>query len=322
MTSATLTAQSQGQPQPAKDHIGPVEKLRLLTGFSGDRFERILRIAERLFSVSHVDISLFDGEERVVLASVGDEVSQLTSSDELLALLRTQTNLFHVPDMRLDRRLETAEFVLSGPHLKFLASCPIFDKQGERLGAITVASQESKPMSAHNQSVLKDLADMVENELNYIALASSDPLTKLPINGAFSALLNQSLKQCERDNKSAVLVTFEIKRFREEPVISYDERNRYVMLFAEQLKHYFRQSDVVGRIGKQEFAALLLDTSLTKVQGIIKKLQSSVDIYNSETGYEQDVSFLYSTSEFQARYPVTADILLSQSMNQLGRQLH
>lgn len=295
-----------------------IAHLNILSGDSEERFDRITRIAQRMFAVPMADFSVIDADTQHLKSAYGHSLSQIERSDSLADYAMLRNGVFVVNDTLEDDRFAGNPLVVSQPKIRFFAAYPIRTRNGQRIGALSIADREPRSLSAHDQSVFRDLAEMIENELSFMQVAQFDRATQMSINDGFYSQAEQGLRVCERQKKTAIAMVFDVRRLTPMADSERDaEHDRHIRVFANELRHFFRKSDVIGRTGRQEFAAMLLDAQGDDVATIVNKLKASIDIHNADADYHHRLSFQHAFSEFDPEHPVTANSLVALSKRQL-----
>lgn len=304
------------RPFDEEERLAALAELQLIGTDSFERFDRIVRITHRLFAVPMADFSLIEADQQRMVASHGYNLETIDRDIALANYSLLKTELFQVPDTEHDERFQANPLVVDQPRIRFFASFPIHTKEGARIGALSIADHEPRTLNAHDQSVFHDLAEMAENELAFLQSVQFDRVTQLQTRERFAAVTEQSLRICERQQKSAVALVFsvdELRKGRNDPL----HAEHLVRVFASQLKHFFRKSDVVGRLNEHQFCVLLLDTDLNRIGPIIDKLQASIDIHNIESQGRDHLSFNHATARFKPDHPVTAEVLIDMATRDL-----
>jgi diguanylate cyclase (GGDEF)-like protein len=308
------------RPYDEEERLEALKKLNILSGESEERFDRITRIAQRMFAVPMADFSIIDADRQRFKSCYGLNGDSIPRDIAMANYAILKNDIFVVPDTMADDRFAGNPLVVSQPKIRFFASYPIHSKGGYRVGALSIADREPRGLSAHDQSVFRDLAEMIENELSFMEASQFDRYTQMSINDGFFNIAEQSLRVCERQKNPAVAVVFDVKKKINVPDLDSDfEKDKHVKVFANQLRHFFRKSDVVGRLGSEEFTALLVNARSEHVDEIVRKLQTSIDIYNSESGGRHQVTFSHAIAEFDPEHPVTSNALVQMANRALHR---
>ena len=217
--------------------------------------------------------------------------------------------------------------MLGEPHIRFYAGCPLRYLDGSKLGTLCLIDTRPRTLAAEDLVILRDLADMVEQELAAIQLATMDELTHLSNRRGFIGLAEQSLALCIRQGLPASLVFFDLNRFK--PIndqFGHAEGDRALQAFAEVMRGTFRHSDVLARLGGDEFVVFLSDVSVEFVGEILARFRDSVALYNQSAQRCYDICFAqgvvnsdHSVAPGVEQMLAQADRLMYQQKRQLAR---
>jgi len=109
-------------------------------------------------------------------------------------------------------------------------------------------------------------------------LAYHDPLTNLPNRLAFESQLAQSLRSCERDSKQLALMLIDLDNFKNiNDTLGHQVGDLLLQSVAQRLRECVRGSDLVARIGGDEFVVVLpeIEAPLTAAR-VASKIQSNL----------------------------------------------
>ncbi|MBU1363833.1 MAG: EAL domain-containing protein [Gammaproteobacteria bacterium] len=109
-------------------------------------------------------------------------------------------------------------------------------------------------------------------------LAYHDPLTNLPNRLAFESQLAQSLRSCERDGKQLALMLIDLDNFKNiNDTLGHQVGDLLLQSVAQRLRECVRGSDLVARIGGDEFVVVLpeIEAPLTAAR-VASKIQSNL----------------------------------------------
>ena len=113
---------------------------------------------------------------------------------------------------------------------------------------------------------------------NYLALASRDGLTGLYTRERFVELADRETHRTERYHCDISLVLLDIDNFKKiNDTCGHQAGDAVIKDIAEAMQHNFRDIDLLGRYGGEEFIALLPETSMADAKTIVERVRSAVD---------------------------------------------
>jgi len=305
----------QTPPIPASEEarLAALRLLNILDTQPEERFDRLTRMARRMFSVPVAHVTLVDAERQWHKSSSGSAPRETHRDISFCSHAILDDAVLHVPDAFLDERFFDNPQVLDGPRIRFYAGCPL--KVGsENLGTLCVIDEKPHEFGDEDLQLLKDLAEMAEMELVAVQLATTDYLTSLSNRRGFEALARHSLSVCRRTDRPATMLFFDLDRFKEiNDTRGHAEGDNALMTFSQGLLHVFRESDVIGRIGGDEFAVLLSGAEGENVAEVLPRLREWLTINHSaaEMGYE--ILFSVGLIDFDVEKHETIEHLLAEA---------
>ncbi|MGA8862994.1 MAG: sensor domain-containing diguanylate cyclase [Gallionella sp.] len=303
-----------------KPDIPPDEQFRLetLRSFNildtprEERFDRFTRIAKRLFDVPIAYISLIDENRQWLKSSMGFNASETSRDISFCGHAILGDQVFIIPDATNDARFADNPLVLGNPKICFYAGCPLSAPNGRKLGTLCIIDHKPRHLRTEDLEALRDLSSMVEHELAAVQLATLDELTNIPNRRGFMMLAEHSLHLCARQKIPASLVFMDLDKFKLiNDTFGHAEGDRALVDFAEPMKNTFRVSDVFARMGGDEFAVLLTNTSKKAAEEIVAKFRQSLEKYNQDANRGYDISFSYGIVKFDSEKHRTIESLLA-----------
>jgi serine phosphatase RsbU (regulator of sigma subunit) len=143
-----------------------LRELRLLDTPPEERFDRVVRLARRLFDVPTVAVQLIDDDRLYTKSAVGFEAGTSTPRDISFCptTIDTREPLI-VEDAQRDPKWSDNPLVTGEPHVRFYAGSPLQSPGGEVVGALCLIDEVPRAMSLTDHALLEDLARWVESEL-------------------------------------------------------------------------------------------------------------------------------------------------------------
>lgn len=298
-------------PQDEKIRVDTLRSLDVLDTLPEERFDRLTRLAKRMFGVPIALVSLVDENRQWFKSCIGLGASETSRDISFCGHAILGNGVFIIPNAIEDQRFADNPLVLGDPNIRFYAGCPL-SLNGHKLGTLCIIDQKPRNLEREDIEALKDLAFMVERELAAFQLATMDELTNISNRRGFMILAQHSLSLCTRENIPAVLVFLDLDKFK--PIndkYGHAEGDRALITFATQMKSSFRDSDLFARLGGDEFVVLLTNTPKQQAEEIIERFNRSLKKYNQEEDRGYDIAFSHGVVEFSPEKHLAIEELLA-----------
>ena len=285
-------------PENDSQRLRALQALNVLDTEPEERFDRLTRLAKRLFDVPIALVSLVDENRQWFKSKVGLEACETSRDISFCGHAILGDEIFVVTDASADSRFCDNPLVTHDPGIRFYAGVPLTAPCGSKLGTLCVIDREPHDMDVDDCDLLNDLAKIAEQELASLHLASMDDLTLLSNRRGFMALSQHAMNVCRRINRSAALFYFDLDQFKQiNDQFGHAEGDRALETFAGLLKETFRDSDVLGRLGGDEFVVFLTGSELEESEVTLARLQVAIDAYNA--GADRGYTLRYSVGAVQ-----------------------
>ena len=196
------------QPGPPEAPSFPIpaaetERLQALRGYRildtapEVEFDRITRLAQRIFDVPITLISLVDAHRQWFKSRIGTDLCETAREGALCTHAILSDEVLVVPDASLDARFSQLPLVAGEPHIRFYAGAPLITREGFRLGTVCVIDMQPRDFSAAQIATLADLARMVTDAME-LRLLATDLESRV---AARTDELQQAVDEAERANR-------------------------------------------------------------------------------------------------------------------------
>ncbi len=279
-----------------------------------EAFDRITRLAKRIFGVPIVVVALLDAHRQWFKSRVGLEAPQASREPAFCNIPIVQRAPLVVEDTLKDARFTQNDFVTGDPKIRFYAGAPVFSPDGHVLGTLCLIDREPREFGADQLDTLKELAQVVMDELELRQLATSDALTGAASRRAFREELGRALHLATRHDHELSLIVLDLDHFKQvndkhghpagDAVLA-----RSVAACLKQL----RVSDVIGRLGGEEFGVLLPHTGPRAAFEVAERLRAAIaDESFSGTGGAFQVTASFGVAA-KPRGTIDADALIQEA---------
>lgn len=162
---AMLRWRKAAMPVDEEKRQAAVERLGLLDTDTEERFDRHVRIAAAAFNAPIALVTLIDHDRQWYKAHFGFDFSETSRDVGFCSHAILESEPLVVSDALLDDRFADNPVVIGEPHVRFYAGIPLRAASGERVGALCVVDHKPRSFSAAQLRTLKDIARLVEEEL-------------------------------------------------------------------------------------------------------------------------------------------------------------
>jgi diguanylate cyclase (GGDEF)-like protein/PAS domain S-box-containing protein len=142
-------------------------------------------------------------------------------------------------------------------------------------------------------SVSRDISDRKHTEEKLRELAILDDLTGLYNRRGFIALATQQLKAARRSKRNALVLFADLNNLKHiNDMLGHKDGDQALVDAAHVLHRTFRDSDVIARVGGDEFAILAIETDGHSLDSIRARLDAALRMANSdrERAFELSIS--------------------------------
>lgn len=151
-------------PFNERERLAALEELGVLHTPAEERFDRITRLAQRLFDIPIALITLVNHDSQWFKSCQGLTVLETSREVSFCGHALLEDKVFVIEDTHHSDVFIDNPLVTSDPSIRFYAGQPI-SFQGHRLGTLCVIDRVPRTFSASQLDSLKSLAGWVETEL-------------------------------------------------------------------------------------------------------------------------------------------------------------
>jgi len=145
-------------------------------------------------------------------------------------------------------------------------------------------------------------------------LSLRDDLTGLYNRRGFFAVAEQQWKMAKRSKTGLLLILADLDGMKQiNDTFGHKEGDLALKNAAAVLKDTFRESDVIGRIGGDEFAVVVIEDSKVGAEIISVRLQDNLDAYNAKRIGRYELSVSIGVARCDPESPCFLDKLMSEA---------
>lgn len=215
-----------------------------------------------------------------------------------------------IEDARLDPRFANNPLVTGAPRIRSYAGAPLTTPDGYNLGALCAIDFKPRRFSSVGITLLSRFAGLVVDQLELRTLAHRDFLTGAMTRRAFSEAAEAALGRLARRIRPSGVVLFDVDHFKSiNDRFGHATGDRALKAIARVCKAELRPADLFGRMGGEEFALFLHDSSAAAALACADRLRRAVQSLRiPDCG-----PFTISCGVAEARTGASLDLLLAEA---------
>ncbi|MDI1352936.1 MAG: sensor domain-containing diguanylate cyclase [bacterium] len=249
-------------PENEAQRLSALYDLNILDTEAEERFDRITRIAKQLFKVPIALISMVDANRQWFKSKQGLAGSETSRDVSFCGHVIIKDDMMIVEDASKDDRFYDNPLVLSAPNIRFYLGCPLKIKKEYNVGTLCLIDDKSRQFTVQEKAIMRDLADMVQAELEAIDLSTSDELTGLTNRRGFLLMGKHIFSFCDHTDTPMTLLFFDLNKFKQiNDTFGHKAGDDVLKIFADALLKTFSNSLVTARLGGDEFCILIAEPS-------------------------------------------------------------
>ena len=188
------------------------------------------------------------------------------------------------------------------------------DEIGQLSRAFDKMTEKLKMTMVSRRKLIKEVSKRKRLEEELRSLSLHDELTGLYNRRGFMTLGEQQLKLAQRIKSTVFLLYGDIDRMKWiNDTLGHQEGDKTLRETADMLKGAFRESDIIARIGGDEFVVLTIGTSKAGVKVLTARLQESLDARNAKGTHRYNLSLSIGITHYDPKHPCSLDELVAQA---------
>jgi diguanylate cyclase (GGDEF)-like protein len=170
--------------------------------------------------------------------------------------------------------------------------------------------ESTKPL----MRVIRYAIERQKTQLRLQNLSLLDELTGLYNRRGFMTLANQQVKLAHRTKNQWAIVFADLDGLKNiNDTFGHHEGDRALREVSRLLKVTFRESDIIARIGGDEFAVLALVAPGPGTGAVIRRLQGVLEAFNASNKLSYHISISFGAAIYDPQSPRSVDELLTQA---------
>jgi GAF domain-containing protein len=201
-------------PADEASRLATLKSLNVLDTPPEERFDRLTRLAKRMFRVPMALVSIVDENRQWFKSKDGLDAAETPRNISFCGHAILGDDIFLISNALADQRFADNPLVTGAPNIRFYAGCPLRSAGGVKVGTLCLLDDKPHEFDSDDASALRDLASMVEDELTAFQCSTTDELTRISNRRGFMELARYGLDFCARQAQPAALAFIDLDRFK------------------------------------------------------------------------------------------------------------
>lgn len=242
-----------------------------------ESFDRISRLIKLTLDVDIAVVSLMDAHRQWYKSSEGIDAQQVPLDIAFCRYILDSGQGFTVADAAQDPRFSDNPFVTGPAHVRSYAGVPLQTPDGFTIGSVCAVGSTARDFTAREQSILRELADLVMDQLALRRIAAIDSLTGISSRRAFKEDAQKFVTLAKRHRYALSCISFDIDHFKAvNDTYGHPGGDQVLVAVSNAVSGLLRQSDLFGRLGGEEFAVILPHTDGARAMEVADKLRLAI----------------------------------------------
>ncbi|GAC1585538.1 MAG: sensor domain-containing diguanylate cyclase [Candidatus Velthaea sp.] len=281
------------EPENEAERLSALRLLNVLDTPAEERFDRITRLALRLLGSPIAMVNLIDRDRQWVKSAQGTSMTESSRAASFCGHAILGEDTFVVEDATLDQRFFDNPYVSGEAGVRFYAGHPVRATDGSAVGTLCLLGNEPRTMDEADRSALRDLAMLVEIELQRSEAVDTqadllqerdelrrrariDSLTRVWNRSAILELLDGHFNKAQRGGRLAVAM-LDADCFKEINDTHGHQAGDHVLAeISTRMRAALRLFDAVGRYGGEEFCLIIADCDGKIAEAVIERIRTSI----------------------------------------------
>ncbi len=258
--------------------LAAVKRYEILDTAPEAPFDRITGLVKAVMDVPMASISLIDANRQWLKSCVGmaggDTEREITFCTHTIQSREPMV----IGDATVDPRFMANPLVTGPPHIASYLGVPLATPDGYNLGSLCAIDTKPRTYSAAQVEVMKSFAALAMNELELRRIAQVDFLTGAATRRGFCLELDKAISRYVRHGRGSALLTLDIDHFKKvNDSFGHPAGDRVLRAVGTRMERLVRASDLVGRLGGEEFGILLTDGSLEEAMLAAERFRHAIE---------------------------------------------
>jgi diguanylate cyclase (GGDEF)-like protein len=255
--------------------IASLNRYCVLDSGNETQFDRITALVRSVFKVPIAAVSLVDVDRQWFKSVHGLDVNGTPRNLAFCAHTILTRDALNVSDARADLRFAGNALVTGAPYIRAYLGAPLETPDGYNVGALCAIDTNARSFGPADEAVMASFAALVVDELELRMIGQSDYLTGAKTRRAFMADLEAACAAPAGSRGALIMLDLDhFKRVNDR--FGHPAGDELLRAAAGACRNTLRRSDVIGRLGGEEFGILMRGVKLCDAMECAERIRRSI----------------------------------------------
>lgn len=260
--------------------LAALQRLAILDTPIEQPFEKIVTLVRTVLAVPIATVTLVDRDRQWFKAKRGVEANETPRSVSFCTHTIQQRDPLVVEDAEADPRFADSPLVAGPPFIRSYAGVPLRTPDGHNVGSLCAMDTRPRRFSPADIGILSNFANIVCDELELRLIAQSDHLTGTLTRRGFVEQVEREIARSTRYSRPGSLIILDLDHFKSiNDGHGHAVGDAVLRHVADVIKSTIRPSDVLGRLGGEEFGILLPETGEREASLAAERIRHAIDAH-------------------------------------------
>ncbi|SNT33266.1 diguanylate cyclase with GAF sensor [Granulicella rosea] len=277
-------------------------------------FDRIAGLVKAVMQVPIAIISLIDSERQWFKSCIGmGDTTETTREVSFCTHTIQAREPLYIPDARLDPRFATNPLVTGAPFIRSYVGVPLCTPDGYNVGSLCAIDTIPREYTPSQIEVLKSFAALAAEELELRRVAQIDFVTGAATRRGFTVEVDKAIARYGRYARSSALLVLDLDHFKKvNDTWGHAAGDAVLRAVGAKLNALLRATDVLGRLGGEEFGILLAEATLRDASRSAERFRKAIEAIEIENDPPIKVTASFGISAIGPEH-ATADQWLAEA---------
>lgn len=257
-------------------------------------FERLARMTKRMFDVPVIVIGLFDEKRRAVKPVVSLDFCDASLYVPFFNEFNTD-NILVVEDASKDELFKNHPLVTHDPMVRFIVICPIFEKNGRKVGSLIMMDPNPRTLEVTDLMSLNEIVKLIESELSSFRISKAQKLFLQEISNkdktqyidaktnawnseGFNTILQYQVIESKKEHSSFGLAEIDIDNLNDiNQKYGKEVGDQVLAITARTILTSCRDEDTIGRGNAEDFMVLIHTQDQEHIRAVVQRIKDNLE---------------------------------------------